>query len=201
VTLPPQSPYKETLSLRRFAIPTFSGIPMILHRLLRMGLLPGVPLLITTSFGALAQETALETGKFGDWVVNQDASKAPTICFAASQPQLKEPAGANRAKTVLYVSAWPKDGVKTEVSIKLGYPIKPGSPVAVTVGANAFQLFAKDDRAYIADPTDELKLVEAMKSGTTLVVKATSAKGTQTTDTYSLKGLDQALAAVAAACP
>lgn len=150
---------------------------------------------------ARADETALETGRFGDWVVNQNSGSGPKICFVASQPKLKEPAGANRAKIVLYVSAWPKDGVKNEISIKLGYQIKAGTPVAVTVGSDAFQLFAKDDRAYVSNPTEELKLVEAMKSASTLTVKATSAKGTQTTDTYSLKGLDQALAAMATACP
>jgi invasion protein IalB len=150
---------------------------------------------------ALAQETALETGRFGDWVVNQNGGGGPKICFAASQPKLKEPAGANRAKIVLYVSAWPKEGVKTEISVKLGYQAKAGVPVTASVGSDAFQLFVKDDRAYVSDPTEELKLVEAMKSGSSVIVKATSAKGTQTTDTYSLKGLDQALKAIATACP
>lgn len=147
------------------------------------------------------QGTAVETGRFGDWIVHEAAGDGRKICFAATLPKSKEPAGANRAKIVLYVSAWPKEGVKSEVSIKLGYRIKPESPVAVTVGADAFQLFAQDDRAYIADATEELKLIEAMKKASKLVVKATSSRGTQTTDTYSLNGLGQALQAVATACP
>lgn len=148
-----------------------------------------------------AEGAALETGKFGAWLVHQNAGDGPKICFAASQPTIKEPAGANRSRIVLYVSAWPKEGVKSEVSVKLGYPIKPDGPVAVTVGAEAFELFAKDDRAYVSDPTEELKLIEAMKNGATLIVQATSTKGTQTKDTYSLQGVQQALQAVAAACP
>lgn len=165
-------------------------------------LLAGLVLLWAPPLGAQEPETtALETGKFGDWIVHQNAGDGPKICFAASQPKIKEPAGANRSKIVLYVSAWPKEGVKSEVSIKLGYPIKPDSPVAVTVGADAFELFAKDDRAYVSDPTEELKLVEAMKKGATLTVQATSTRGTQTKDTYSLQGVGQALAALAEACP
>jgi invasion protein IalB len=172
--------------------PTFSVIPLLLSAL------------VISGPRALAQATepgSMKTGEAGNWIIHQNAGKGPKICFAASQPTLKEPAGANRSKVVLYVSAWPKDGVKSEVSVKLGYPIKPDAPVAVTVGDAAFQLFADADRAYVADATEELKLVEAMKRGSKLVVKAVSARGTETTDTYSLNGLGQALEAVASACP
>lgn len=144
---------------------------------------------------------AVEMKKFGDWIVHQASGDGPKICFAATLPKSKEPASANRAKIVLYISSWPKDGVKSEISIKLGYPIKPNSPVAVTVDTDSFELFAQEDRAYVADATQELKMIEAMKKGSKLVVKATSARGTQTTDTYSLQGLGQALQAVATACP
>lgn len=144
---------------------------------------------------------SLKTGAAGDWLIHQNSGDGPKICFAATQPKTKEPPGANRAKVVLYVSAWPKDGVKSEVSVKLGYRIKPDAPVAVTVGDAAFQLFADEDRAYVADTAEEQKLIEAMKSGSKLVVKATSTRGTETTDTYSLAGLGQALEAVATACP
>jgi hypothetical protein len=144
---------------------------------------------------------AVEMKKFGDWIVHQNAGEGPKICFAAALPKMKEPAGANRAKIVFYISAWPKDGVKSEISVKLGYPIKPDSEIGVTVGTDAFKLFPQEDRAYVADSTDELKLIEAMKKGSQVIVKATSARGTQTTDTYSLQGLGQALQAVATACP
>lgn len=165
-------------------------------------LLSGLLLLWALPAGAqTAAEGALETGKFGDWIVHRNAGDGPKICFAATQPRIKEPAGANRAKIVLYVSAWPKEGVKSEVSIKLGYRIKADSSVAVTIGTDSFQLFAEEDRAYVSDATEELKLIDAMKKGSKLVVQATSTKGTQTTDTYSLNGLGQALQAIASACP
>ncbi len=143
----------------------------------------------------------MKTGTAGDWIIHQNAGDGPKICFAATQPRTKEPAGANRAKVVLYVSAWPKDGVKSEFSVKLGYRIKPDSPVTATIGSEAFKLFAEEDRAYVADASEELKLIEAMKQGSKLVVQATSTRGTETTDTYSLAGLGQALQAIGTACP
>lgn len=158
-------------------------------------------LLWANPLAAQSTEGAVETGRFGQWILHQNAGEGPKICFAASQPQSKEPAGANRSAIVFYISAWPKDGIKSEVSIKLGYPARPDTPVTVTVGSDEFQLFTKDDRAYVADATDELKLIEAMKKGSSLVVKATSARGTETTDTYSLQGITKALQEMASACP
>lgn len=153
------------------------------------------------SAGAASAQSAVETGRFGDWIVHQSTGGPSKICFAASQPKVKEPATANRSKIVLYISAWPKEGVKSEISIKMGYPIKSGSTVIVTVGSDTFGLFGKEDRAYVADPTEELKLIEAMKKGSKLTIQASSEKGTATTDTYSLSGLGQAMQAIAAACP
>ena len=43
-------------------------------------------------------------------------------------------------------------------------------------------------------------MVEVMKKGADAVVKGESGRGTKTTDTFSLKGLDQALARVGQEC-
>ncbi len=145
-------------------------------------------------------EGATVSGNFGTWSLYTSESATHKICFAASAPEEKKPVNANRATALFYISAWPKDGVRTEVSVKLGYPVKAGSPVTVTVGSDSFKLFAKDERAYIADTTQELKLVEAMKKGAKLTVQANSERGTETTDTYSLSGLSQALDAMAQKC-
>ncbi len=150
---------------------------------------------------AARAQTAVEAGKFSDWSLNLATEANQKLCFAATLPRTKEPPGANRGKALLYISAWPKDGIKSEVSVKLGYKIKPDSEITVAVGDDTFKLFANDERAFVADATDELKLLEAMKKGSKLTVKATSARGTATTDTYSLSGLGQALQALAQRCP
>lgn len=150
--------------------------------------------------GALAQG-ANKLGAYGNWSLNATPDAANKTCFAATSPTAKEPAGANRAPVVLYISAWPKEGVKSEISIKLGYKIKTESEVVVTIGTATYKLFGKDDRAFVADATQELKLLDEMKKGTKLQVQATSERGTATIDTYSLAGLSQALKALAQSCP
>ena len=84
---------------------------------------------------------------------------------------------------------------------KLGYPVKPDKDMTVTIGSDSFKMYGKGDRGFVLDPTEELKLIESMKKGSSAVVKAISAKGTGTTDTYSLAGLAQALDKMATTCP
>jgi hypothetical protein len=153
----------------------------------------------------LAAEVCAQTVELvetqGAWGLYADSATPKQVCFLAAQPQATEPAGANRGPIYFYISAWPKDGVKAEPSVKVGYPVAPNKEMTVTIGADTFKLFVKGERGFISDPNEEQKLVEAMKKGTTAVVKATSARGTNTTDTYALSGLNAALQKMAETCP
>lgn len=146
-------------------------------------------------------QTVGQADQVGSWKLYVDLSGERGICFAATQPTETAPKGANRAPIFFYISSWPKDGVKAEISIKLGYVVNKAAPSVLTVNEEAFPLFAEGDRAYIGDATRELKAIEAMKKGSRMTVQSVSAKGTATTDTYSLAGVSQALQKLAASCP
>ena len=138
--------------------------------------------------------------KTNDWSLYMHEEGAAKICFALAQPKDTEPKAIKRGQAYLYVSAWPKDGVKGEVSVRIGYPFKKGSNATAAVAGINFTLFTKDDKAFIENPTDELKLIEAMKKGGRMVITGMSERGTLTVDTYSLAGLGQALQALATNC-
>lgn len=148
---------------------------------------------------AMAQ-TANLVEKHGDWTMYTADSGGSRLCFVTAQPTDTKPDGAKRDPIHFYISAWPKEGVKSEVSIKLGYPVKKGSATTVSIGPQAFKLFIKDDKAFVADPTAELKLIEAMKKGAKVLVEAVSERGTATSDIYSLSGFEKALQALATKC-
>jgi invasion protein IalB len=161
--------------------------------------------LIVLASLATAQPTqaANVVNKFNDWTLYSTAP-APQICFLVGTAAPSDVPGLKRSPPLMYVSAWPKDGVKSEVSIKLGFvPKKASEPtIAITGQVSAtFKLFVKEDRAFVADATQELKLIEAMKKGTKLTVQSTQEAGTTVTDTYSLAGVTNALQALAAGCP
>lgn len=139
--------------------------------------------------------------KSGAWSLYADNATPKTVCFIAAQPQAVEPIGANRGPIFFYISAWPKDGVKAEPSVKVGYPVDTAKDMTVAVGNDSFNLFVKGERGFVADATEELKLVDALKKGATAIVRATSTRGTATTDTYSLSGITAALTKMEQTCP
>lgn len=135
-----------------------------------------------------------------DWALYTDGKSPHKFCFVTSEPKSSEPADTAREAPRIYISAWPAEGIKSEVSIRLGFPPKKASEISASVAPASFRLFAADERAYVQDQTQELKLVEAMKKGSKLTVSATTATGTAITDTYSLAGLGQALQELQKTC-
>ena len=157
-----------------------------------------VAILISAAPSAVAQVKRVET--INDWGYFADDNPKQRTCFLATAPQSSEPAGSRRDSIYFYITAWPRDGVRTELSFKAGYPYRKGSEVTVTIGSDTFKLAPKDDRAFVVDPIEELKLLEAMKKGTTMVVQGVSARGTTTKDTFSLLGVSKAVGKLTAEC-
>ena len=87
-----------------------------------------------------------------------------------------------------------------EVSLKMGFPLKEGSEAKLTVGTQAFQLYTKEDGAWVRNVADEGKLVDAIRKGKDVTVVSTSLRGNPTTDKYGLSGISQALVRVAQEC-
>jgi hypothetical protein len=151
------------------------------------------------SAGAVAGTSILS--RVNDWTVYVHEDGQVRFCFASAYPKAAEPASAVREGVAVFVSAWPKQGVKSELSVKLGQPLRKSSDVTAIVGNASFRLFPAADRAFVNDPTEELKLIEAMKKGSSLVVLSTPAIGAATQHTFSLSGLTNALQTLATGCP
>jgi invasion protein IalB len=149
--------------------------------------------------GAHAQTTRT-VRKSGDWTVYEHQAGTARICFASTPAKSSSPKGFERGLVQLFISSWPRDGVKGEISVKLGYVAKKGAPVTVRIGDVAFSMFTAGDRAFMQDATLELKLIEALRKGQSLTVEATSDTAAETIDTFSLQGVTQALQTVAAGC-
>jgi hypothetical protein len=139
--------------------------------------------------------------KIKDWTVFVYEGSDGRVCFAATAPTDMQPKAAKRTPVIFYVTTWQKDGVRNEVSVKLGYTMKANSDATVTIGGQNFALVADDDKAFAKDQADERKLLAAMTSGGPMIVKGTSAKGTATTDQYSLDGVSAAVQKLQEACP
>ena len=145
---------------------------------------------------------AVSLGQFGDWGAYKATPGGKKICFALSKPTsaVTEPAGRNRDPSYAFVSTRPAEKVKNEVSMIVGYPQKPGVDATATIGSASYVMYTQNDGAWVKNAAEEAQMVDAMRKGADLVVKSVSSHGTKTTDTYSLKGLGQALDKVAEEC-
>ena len=134
-------------------------------------------------------------GQYGDWGAYTASPGGKKICFAIAKPASSEttPAGKTRNPSYMFISSRPGEKVTDEVSIIIGYPFKPNSEATVAVGTASFALYTQQDGAWIKNAAEEAHLIEAMRSGQNAVIKGMSAKGTRSTDVFSLKGLAQAL--------
>jgi len=141
-------------------------------------------------------------GQFGTWGAYSAAPNGKKVCFALAKPSSSKTNPPNRPRDPAYafVSTRPAEKVNNEVSVMIGYALKPGSESTVEVGGAAYAMYTQGDGLWIKNAAEEERMVEAMRKSAELVVKGVSAKGTETTDTFSLKGLAQALDKIAQDC-
>ncbi|UTW55618.1 invasion associated locus B family protein [Kordiimonas sp. SCSIO 12610] len=142
-------------------------------------------------------------GSFRDWDALLIKEGNTKTCYMISTPKRSTANKKNVRRGDIYITVTnrPNVGVKTEVNAVMGYPLRPNSEVSFQIdGKRAQRLFTEGSTAWAYDGKDDAKLAAAMKAGSRLVVTGTSARGTRTTDTYSLSGFTAALNAINKAC-
>ena len=141
-------------------------------------------------------------GQFGDWGAYTANSGCRTLCYAIAKPssQATQPTGRPRDPAYVFIATRPTENVRNEVSIIVGYPFKPGFEATVDIGSAKYAMFTQNDGAWVKNPAEEARMVDAMRKGSDLVVSGESGKGTKSTDRYTLRGLGQALDRVAQEC-
>ena len=141
-------------------------------------------------------------GQFGTWGAYTATPNGRKVCFALAKPASSKTNPPNRPRDPAYafVSTRPAEKVINEVSVMIGYTLKPGSESTLEVGGASYAMYTQGDGLWIKNAAEEERMVDAMRKAAEVVVKGVSAKGTETTDTFSLKGLAQALDRLAQDC-
>jgi Invasion associated locus B (IalB) protein len=142
-------------------------------------------------------------GQFGSWgAYTATTPNGKKVCFALAKPASSKTNPPNRPRDPAYafVSTRPAEKVVNEVSVMIGYALKPGSESTLEVGGAAYAMYTQGDGLWIKNAAEEERMVDAMRKAADATVKGVSAKGTETTDVFSLKGLAQALDRLAQDC-
>jgi hypothetical protein len=141
-------------------------------------------------------------GQFGTWGAYTATPNGKRVCFALAKPSSSKTNPPNRPRDPAYafISTRPAEKVTNEVSVMIGYALKPGSESTLEVGGASYAMYTQGDGLWIKNAAEEERMVDAMRKAPDITVKGVSAKGTETIDTFSAKGLAQALDKLAQDC-
>lgn len=145
--------------------------------------------------GAIAQESTNRVATMTDWSVFTEES--PKECWGVSSPKETvntrdgQPVQVRRGDILLFVTFRPT--VAGEISFSGGYPFAGGSTVDMNIDGTSYQLITDGEWAWPGTKEDDAAILAALKKGTTAVLTARSGKGTQTMDTFSLRGFTAAM--------
>lgn len=157
-------------------------------------------LLSAAILGAAAAAAADLIDAFNDWSAFAGTENGMKFCYVGSEPKKEAGDYKQRDEVYMLITHRPADNAFDVVSVTAGYAYKKGSEVTVTIGGESFQLFTDGGLAWAPDAKADKALVAAMRKGASMTVAGTSARGTATTDTYSLAGFTAAHQAASKAC-
>jgi len=156
------------------------------------------------SAASIMQDRGRLLGSYRKWdALVRTTKQLGKECYMISKPTRSKASksGARRGDIFITVTHRPKFNTKSEFNAQMGYPLKDGSEVRASVDTrHHVRLFTEGQGAWAYENRDEQRLVSAMKRGNNLIVSGVSARGTATTDTYSLSGYTAAWNAISKEC-
>lgn len=153
-------------------------------------------LLLTGAAAAQSAATPTRMQQFEAWGAYSFANGNSKVCYVLSVPTKSEPAGVTHGDIFFLISQRPGQNVSYEPQAMMGYPLKDGSKVQVTIDGRTFNLFPRGESAWVENAAEEPQLVAAMRAGSAMSIKAVSRRGTNTSYEYSLKGVTAALSKI-----
>jgi len=154
--------------------------------------------MLVTSSGYAQDVTAL--GRHGDWIAYTYQENGQPVCYMTSAPTKSEGDYTRRGDVQMLITHRPGREAFDVISIVAGYEYMRDGEVTVSVGGVNFELFTNGDRAWARDSEADQEMTQAMIKGYTATVSGRSARGTLTTDTFSLVGFTAAHDAIDSAC-
>tara|TARA_B100001173_G_scaffold271580_1_gene249603 strand:+ start:223 stop:726 length:504 start_codon:yes stop_codon:yes gene_type:complete len=141
-----------------------------------------------------------DLGTYGDWQAtywNSDEG----ICTMMTLPKKEEGKYSRRGEVYAQVVKNMGSNNTGVVNFVAGYTFKENSEVNVKIdNKHSFTLFTNQSTAWAQNEKDDASIIKFMKLGNMMTVQGTSSRGTNTKDTYSLKGFIAAYKAMNKKC-
>ena len=136
--------------------------------------------------------------KINDWGIYAAGAGKAKACYVLAEPKERAPKVLNgkplkRDPGYVFITQRPGEGVRNEVSVVMGFEVKPESTPKAEIGSASYLMIAKGGNLWLKNPAQETDFVNALRKSPRLIVKADSLRGNTTTDTYALAGVGAAL--------
>lgn len=139
-------------------------------------------------------------GTFSDWDAFALGAGNAKVCYVVTVPKTTKPKEIDHKGTYFMVSQKPARKIAGEVRLGVPYPLKPGRDGTAIVGGFKEPMFNSGKDAWAYDGAGDKRIVDAMKGGQLLTIKAMAANGDNTAYDFSLTGFSAAMDAAAKAC-
>ncbi len=140
-------------------------------------------------------------GSFRNWdAVLIERDNGEKHCMMISMPKDSQPANVNHGEVYMTVTHRPRRQVRDQINFVTGYDLRVGSEATATISNTRYNMFVEGRDAWHYTQADDTRMAASMKRGNTLVMRATSARGTNTSYRFSLAGFTAAYNAISAAC-
>jgi invasion protein IalB len=130
--------------------------------------------------------------KFNDWGLYSYKANGATNCYVLTTPQQARPASVSHGDNYFLVAPNPSGSGYYPQAI-MGYDLRSGSQMVVTIDGQNFIMMPKGNSGWTAEASSDAAMINAMKSGSNMTLQATSQRGTETSYTFSLSGITAAL--------
>jgi hypothetical protein len=149
-------------------------------------------LVLTFALPALAQPSPTMVRQFGDWNLYSYQNGGSKNCYILTMPKQALPASVSHGDNYFLVAPKPS-GTGYYPQAIMGYDVKSGSQMTVSVGDASFTMTPKGNSGWTERDGDDEALINAMRGGAQMTLKAVSGRGTETSYTFSLTGVSAAL--------
>ena len=135
-------------------------------------------------------------GKWEDWTALTRDENGQTVCYAFAYPSVSVPRIAGRGRPVLTVTERPAG--RDAVAFSAGYAFPANAETTLQVEQTPLPFYTSGRFAFARGGE---AAANAMRHGRQAVMRGPAPRGPQVTDTFSLRGFEQAYAAIGKACP
>ena len=145
-------------------------------------------LIITTIFFLMISKNLLSLEK-GKWIFEKDED----WCYIGSLP-INSDLPDTKKRGDNYILVYKIIGSEENiVQVEAGYKYNLDKDINVKIDNTSFTFYSTEDSSETAWTDDDKKVIYAMKKGLELILSGESSRGTNTNDTYTLKGFTAAI--------